>query len=130
MLVTEQSIVEFANRYDPQPFHLDSAVAAHHVFAGLAASGLHTASMTMRLLVDAGVFSTEGTVAGLGIELEWPAPTRPGDVLHVCAVVESITPSKRKTDQGVVVLRCTTLTRSGEPRQEMKAKVMLFKRTW
>ena len=80
MLVTEQSIVEFANRYDPQPFHLDSAVAAHHVFAGLAASGLHTASMTMRLLVDAGVFSTEGTVLAWALNLNG----RPGQDPEMC----------------------------------------------
>ena len=75
-------IKAFAGQFDPQPFHLDEEAAQGTLFAGLAASGWHTAAITMRLLVDGGA-PIAGGVIGAGGEIAWPRPTRPGDVLQV-----------------------------------------------
>ena len=80
--VTAAEIKAFAAAFDPQPFHLDEAAAERSFFGGLAASGWHTAALTMRLLVDGGL-PVAGGVIGASGALSWPRPTRPGDVLHV-----------------------------------------------
>ena len=79
--VDEAGIKAFAREYDLQPFHLDEAAAASSLFGGLAASGWHTAAISMRLL--AGSVPLAGGVIGAGGEIAWPCPTRPGDVLTV-----------------------------------------------
>lgn len=126
--ITEEQIKNFAAQFDPQPFHLDHAAAQGSVFRGLAASGWHTASITMRLIVSGGVPFATGTV-GLGGEIEWPRPTRPGDVLHVESEIVEIIPSRSKPNQGIVRVRNTTLNQNGEPVQIFTAKVLLFRRT-
>src|SRR6202795_5004297 len=78
--VDEDQIMRFAREFDPQPFHLDDDAARDTLFVGLAASGWHTAAITMRLLVDGGA-PIAGGIVGLGGEISWPRPTRPGDVL-------------------------------------------------
>ena len=125
--ITEAEIKSFAAQYDPQPFHLDQAAAEASVFRGLAASGWHTASVTMRLIVTGGVPFATGTV-GLGGEIEWPRPTRPGDVLHVESEIVEITPSRSKPNQGVVRVRNTTVNQKGETVQVFTAKVLLLRR--
>jgi acyl dehydratase len=81
--VTAEEIVEFAGKYDPQPFHVDEAAAADSIFGGLVASGWHTCAMAMRLLVD-GYLSEAGTRGALGVDdLRWHHPVRPGDVLRI-----------------------------------------------
>src|SRR5262245_1563118 len=80
--VSAEEIREFAARYDPQPFHLDDAAAKTTFFGGLAASGWLTASVAMRLNVEGGL-PIAGGVIGLGGELSWPKPVRPGDTIHV-----------------------------------------------
>src|SRR6266850_7006504 len=80
--IDADAITAFAAEFDPQPFHLDDAAARHTMFAGLAASGWHTAAITMRLLVDGGA-PIAGGVVGAGGEIAWPKPTRPGDILRV-----------------------------------------------
>jgi acyl dehydratase len=124
--VTEQDIYDFAGAYDPQPFHLDRAAAEASLFHGLAASGWHTAALTMRMLVTSGALH-DGLI-GAGVELTWPTPTRPGDVLHVHAEIASITPSRSKPDRGIVALHCETLTHTGEVRQRMTANLLVFRR--
>ena len=126
--ITEEQIKNFAAQFDPQPFHLEEAAAQASVFRGLAASGWHTASITMRLMVTGGVPFATGTV-GLGGEIEWPRPTRPGDVLHVESEIVEIIPSRSKPNQGVVRVRNTTLNQNGEAVQIFTAKVLLFRRT-
>jgi len=126
--ITEEQIKNFAAQFDPQPFHLEEAAAQASVFRGLAASGWHTASITMRLIVTGGVPFATGTV-GLGGEIEWPRPTRPGDVLHVESEIVEIIPSRSKPNQGVVRVRNTTLNQNGEAVQIFTAKVLLFRRT-
>ena len=80
--MTAEAIKQFAAQFDPQPFHLDEEAAAASMFGGLAASGWHTAAVTMRLLVEGGA-PIAGGVIGAGGEIAWPRPTRPGDELQV-----------------------------------------------
>jgi len=127
LTVTEAEIKAFAGRYDPQPFHLDDAAARQTLFGGLAASGWHTAAMTMRLLVEGGAPLAWGIIGGGG-EIAWPRPTRPGDVLHVEGEVMEITPSKSKPDRGMVVMRSRTLNQNGEEVQVTSMKLVVPRR--
>ena len=89
-----EQIKAFAAQFDPQPYHLDEEAAAKSVFRGLAASGWHTAAITMRLLVE-GEFRPAGGILGVGFEeLSWPRPVRPGDELHATSEVLEVRPSK------------------------------------
>jgi acyl dehydratase len=96
--VDEAQIREFAAVFDPQPFHLDAEAARDTLFGGLAASGWHTAAISMRLQVQGGL-PLAGGIVGAGGTLEWPHPTRPGDLLHVESEVVEITPSRSRTDR-------------------------------
>ncbi len=108
------AIRSFAAEFDPQPFHLDEAAAQATLFRGLAASGWHTAAMTMRLLVDS-EFRPAGGVIGAGLEeLRWPRPARPGDELRLETEVLEVRPSKSRPEQGIVKLRVTTLNQDDE----------------
>ena len=124
--VNTEEVKAFAAKYDPQPFHLDDAAAEASFFGGLAASGWHTAAMSMRLIVAAIPFG--GGVIGAGGEIRWPRPTRPGDVLQVECTVETITPSRSKPDQGIVRMRCETLNQNGELVQVLPANLLAFRR--
>src|SRR5215469_9405052 len=103
-LMEAARIQEFAAEFDPQPFHLDEAAAEAGVFKGLAASGWHTAAVAMRLLAAGGLPFANGII-GLGGEIAWPKPTRPGDTLHVESEIIDITPSRSKPQQGIVTVR-------------------------
>jgi acyl dehydratase len=124
--VTAAAIKAFAADYDPQPFHLDEGAAEDSFFGGLAASGWHTACLTMRMLVETIPF--DGGVIGAGGEISWPRPTRPGDVLHVECTVEEVRPSRSKPDRGMVRLRCETLNQRGEVAQVLVANLLAFRR--
>jgi len=123
----ENGIKAFAAEFDPQPFHLDEAVAQTSIFRGLSASGWHTAAVAMRLLVTGGLPLANGII-GLGGELAWPKPTRPGDTLQVESEILEITPSRSKPNQGVVKVRSTALNQHGEAVSVFTAKVLVFKR--
>src|ERR1700751_1887270 len=110
----EERIKAFAAEFDPQPFHLDETAAQHTVFRGLSASGWHTAAVVMRLLVTGGLPLGNGII-GLGGELAWPKPTRPGDTLHVESEIIEILPSRSKPNQAIVKVKSTTLNQDGEP---------------
>jgi acyl dehydratase len=116
----------FAAEFDPQPFHLDEAAAERSIFRGLAASGWHTAAATMRLMVESLPFA--GGMAGLGGEIAWARPTRPGDTLRVESEIVEIVPSRSKPNQGIVIVRSTTLNQHGEQVQAFTAKIIVFKR--
>jgi acyl dehydratase len=120
-------IKAFARQFDPQPFHLDEGLAKGTLFAGLAASGWHTAAITMRLLVDGGA-PIAGGVIGAGGEVAWPRPTRPDDVLTVESEVLAVTPSRSPSDRGMVTLRSTTLNQHGEAVQILTAKLVVPRR--
>jgi acyl dehydratase len=110
----KERIFAFAAEFDPQPFHLDEAAARDSIFGGLAASGWHTAAVTMRLLLDSEL-KPAGGIIGAGLdECRWPRPVRPGDELHIeCEVIE-VRPSKSRPEQGLIKLRTTTLNQDGE----------------
>ena len=120
-------ITRFAAEFDPQPFHLDEAAARDSIFGGLAASGWHTAAVTMRLLVTSGLPLAKGIV-GVSMKLEWKAPTRPGDVVHVESEVLELTPSRSKPDRGTAVIRSTTLNERGDAVQSLTATLMVARR--
>ena len=112
--MTESDIVEFASRFDPQPFHIDADAARQSAFGGLIASGWHTASVFMRLYVDA-VLADSLSMGSPGIEqLRWLRPVRPGDVLTGRFVVEGVQRSGRRSDRGTVLFRGEMDNTSGE----------------
>ena len=112
-LVTHDDIVRFAREFDPQPFHLDDAAAEHTVLKGLAASGWHTAALSMRLILAIRPFGPH-PVFGLGVdELRWLAPVRPGDTLRLEGEVIELIPSKTRP-QGVVRIKWTAFNQRGE----------------
>jgi acyl dehydratase len=125
--VDEDRIKTFAAEFDPQPFHLDDAAARNTIFGGLAASGWHTAAITMRLMVTGGVPFAAGII-GLGGEITWPRPTRAGDRLRVESEIVEILPSRSKPNQGIVKVRSTTLNQDGEAVQVFTGKVLAFRR--
>ncbi len=120
-------IKSFAGAFDPQPFHLDEAAAEATVFKGLAASGWHTAALTMRMLVKGGLPIATGVI-GVGGEIAWPRPVRPGDELRVVSEVLTIVPSRSKPGQAVVTVRSTTTNQNGEAVQILTAKLFAFAR--
>ncbi|HTA66334.1 MAG TPA: MaoC family dehydratase [Xanthomonadaceae bacterium] len=124
--VSEEQIKAFAAAYDPQPFHLDDALARATMFGGLAASGWHTAAITMRLLVDQRLFA-DGMI-GAGCELAWPRPTRPGDTLHVVSEVLEIVPSTSRNDRGIALMRSETLNQRDEVVQRLTSRMVVFRR--
>ncbi len=122
--ITAADIKEFAARFDPQPFHLDDDAARRSVFAGLAASGWHTASVTMRLLVTSRM-RIPGGMVGLGGEIAWPRPTFAGDLLKVESEVLDAKRSRSKPDRGVVTFRHETKNDRGEVVQRALIKILV-----
>jgi acyl dehydratase len=126
--VDADAIKSFAAQFDPQPFHLDEAMASATRFKGLAASGWHTASLTMRLLVE-GEFKPAGGILGAGFEqLSWPRPVRPGDELRVESEVIELRPSKSQPGLGLAKVRVTTFNQHNEPVQIFTAILLVPKR--
>jgi acyl dehydratase len=100
--VTAEEIIAFARQFDPQPFHLDPEQARDSIFGGLVASGWHTAALFMRLLVD-GLLHETISMGSPGVdEIRWLRPLRPGDVLRAHFTVLECTPSKSRTNMGIV----------------------------
>jgi len=122
--VTTEEIKAFARQYDPQPFHLDEAAAQDSLFAGLAASGWHTAALSMRLQVDS--LPIAGGLIGVGGETTWPRPTRPGDTLTVHVEVLEITPSKSRPDRGMIRTRHETRNQNGEAVQISTLSIVVW----
>ncbi|MFZ3117003.1 MAG: MaoC family dehydratase [Variovorax sp.] len=120
-------IVAFAAQFDPQPFHTDPDAAEATFFRGLAASGWHTAALTMKLLVESGLPLADGVI-GSGGELQWPQPTRPDDVLHVESEVLEIVPSRSKPGRAMVQMRCETKNQRGEVLQRFTPKLVVVAR--
>lgn len=123
----EQQILEFARQFDPQPFHLSDAAAKGTLFGGLAASGWHTAAITMRLLVTSGMPLQDGII-GAGGEISWPQATRAGDILRVESEIMEITPSRSRPDRGMVKLRSETRNQRGEVLQLFVSKLVVFRK--
>lgn len=120
-------IIEYARQFDPQVFHTDPEKARDTFFQGLAASGWHTASITMKLVVES--LPMSAGVIGAGVEeLSWPQPTRPDDVLHVESEILEIIPSRSKPGRAIVRIRCETKNQRGEVVQSFTPKLLAFKR--
>ena len=125
--VDAEQIKAYARQFDPQPFHLDDVAAKATLFGGLAASGWHTAGITMRLLVETGL-PLAGGILGGGGEISWPKPTRPGDVLRVVSEIEEVTPSRSRPDRGMVRVRNETRNQRDEVVQLLIAKLVVPRR--
>ena len=126
--LTAEQIKAFAAQYDPQPFHLDEEAAKKTFFQGLAASGWHTAALTMRLFVESDVKPVGGYVGAGGEELRWPRPTRPGDILRVEVQVLELRPSRSRPELGIVKMQITTLNQRDEIVQIAKPVMMVPRR--
>ena len=120
-------IKAFAARFDPQPFHLSETDADKSFFQGLAASGWHTASITMSLLVKSGM-PIAGGLIGAGGEITWPRPTRPGDVLQAESEVLAVTPSRSKPERGMITVRTETRNQKGEVVQILTSKMLVWRK--
>jgi len=120
-------IKAFAARFDPQPFHLSETDADKSFFQGLAASGWHTASITMSLLVKSGM-PIAGGLIGAGGEITWPRPTRPGDVLQAISEILEVTPSRSKPERGMITVRTETKNQKGEVVQILTSKMLVWRK--
>ena len=125
--VSEEQITSFAREFDPQPFHLDRAVARQTMFGELIASGWHTAAITMRLFVQTLNFA-EGAI-GLGVdELRWPTAVKPNDVLQVETEIVDLRESRSKPSHGIVRIKNVTTNQRGEIVQTMFASALVLRR--
>jgi acyl dehydratase len=125
--VDANEIKAFAAAYDPQPFHLDEEKAQGTFFKGLAASGWHTAALTMRLLAESPLKPAVGII-GAGGEISWPKPVRPGDELRLESEILEVRPSRSRPDRGMVKMRTTTLNQNGEAVQVLIANLIVTRR--
>lgn len=125
--MTRDEVIEFASRFDPQPFHLDDAAAADNpVFGKLSASGWHTASATMRMMVDHHRAHGGFSMGSPGIEaVRWPTPTYPGDTLSVRIEVTAARRSKSRPSIGLVTLDTTTVNQHGATVMSMRSTIIV-----
>jgi acyl dehydratase len=126
--VDADEIKAFAAAYDPQPFHLDEEKAKGTFFNGLAASGWHTAALTMRLLAESPLKPAVGII-GAGGEISWPKPLRPGDEIRLESEVLEVRPSQSRPDRGMVKVRTRTLNQNGDVVQILIANLIVTRRS-
>ena len=126
--IDTERIKTFAAEFDPQPFHLDEEAARDTIFGGLAASGWHTAAITMRLLVESDLKPAGGIVGAGADEFRWPRPVRPGDELRTESEVLEVRPSRSRPDQGLIKVRTTTLNQNDEAVQVIVANLLVRRR--
>ena len=123
--IDADQIKAFAKQFDPQPFHLDEEAAKNSVFRGLAASGWHTAALTMRLMAE-GEFKPAGGIIGVGFdELLWSRPVRPGDELYAKSEILEVRPSKSRSDRGLIRVRTTTYNQNDEAVQSFVGNLIV-----
>lgn len=127
--IDKERIKAFAAEFDPQPFHLDEDAARDTMFGGLAASGWHTAAVTMRLLVESDLKPAGGIVGAGADEFRWPRPVRPGDELRIESEVIEVRPSKSRPDHGLIKVRTTTLNQNDEAVQVVVANLLVPRRS-
>jgi acyl dehydratase len=127
--VTREEVIEFARKYDPQPFHLSDEAAAKTHFGRLAASGWHTAAMTMAVIAR---YVVEDRQAGLGSpgidELRWLKPVFPGDTLHVRGKIVEKTPSRSRPEMGSFHTQTTVSNQHGEAVMRFTSIVLVARR--
>ena len=124
--LNKEEIIAFAGQFDPQPYHTDEKAAADSFFKGLAASGWHTAAITMRLIV----LTTPilGGLVGASADLSWPRAVRPGDTLHVVSEVTKIEPSRSRPDRGIATIRSITKNQNEETVQILTSRLVVPRR--
>lgn len=127
--VTEQEIVEFAGKFDPQYYHVDPVAAEKSAFGGLIGSGFHTLSLSFRLFFNLDLWS-EAIIASPGMDnLKWLHPMRPGDTIRVAVEVIEVRPSRSKPDRGLVIMRHETWNQDDILILSVDCKHMLRRRT-
>jgi acyl dehydratase len=127
--VSEEEILRFAREFDPQPFHIDPEAAGKSIFGGIIASGWHTCSITMRLLVD-GLLSHSSSLGSPGIEqIRWVKPVRPGDTLHAVLTVQEVRQSQSKPDRGTARIHIDVTNQADELVMWMESFGMFARRT-
>lgn len=125
--IDADQIKAFASRFDPQSFHTDDIAAQTSFFKGLAASGWHTAAITMSLLVKSDM-PIAGGLIGAGGEITWPRPTRPDDVLQVESEILAVTPSRSRPERGTITVRSETKNQNGEVLQVLTSKMLVWRK--
>jgi acyl dehydratase len=126
--ITREEILEFATRYDPQPFHVDDDLARQTPFGGLIASGWQTCALFMRCYVD-GLLQDAASLGSPGVdELRWRLPVRPGDTLSARVTVQSVAPSQSRPDRGTAFLLCEMTNQHDELVLSMMARALLGRR--
>jgi acyl dehydratase len=127
-VLTPESIMEFARRYDPQPFHVDEQAAKQSAYGGLIASGWHTVSLPIRMICDAYLLDA-ASLGSPGVnEVRWLKPVRPGDAIRLRMTVLEAKPSKSKPDRGTVILKSETRNQRGEAVQILTSKLIVPRR--
>jgi acyl dehydratase len=126
--IDAERIKSFAAEFDPQPFHIDEETARDSIFRGLAASGWHTAALTMRLLVESELKPAGGIVGAGFDEFRWPHPVRPGDELRLESEILEVRPSKSRPEQGLIKVRTTTFNQGGKAVQVLVANLVVPRR--
>ena len=122
--ITAEAIMDFGREFDPQVFHLDPRLAETTLFGGLAASGWHTAAVSMRLFID--TMNVSGGIVGLGVdELKWPNAVRPGDELRVETEILAARRSKSRPGYGIIRIHNVTKNQRDEVVQSFMANAML-----
>ena len=125
--ITEAEIIEFAGKYDPQIFHTDPIAAKNTFFRGLAASGWHTAAITMRLQILSKVKFVGGSI-GLGVEISWPKPTRAGDILRVFNKIIELRELKSQHERGLIAVDVETRNQNNEVLQKMTTRALVLRK--
>ena len=127
--VTREEVLEFARKYDPQPFHLSDEAAAKTHFGRLAASGWHTCAMTMAVIARKVVDQEQAGLGSPGLdELRWLKPVYPGDTLHVSGEIIDKTPSRSKPEIGSFRTRTTVTNQDGVPVMTFTSIVLIRRR--
>lgn len=125
--ITADAIKAFAAQFDPQGFHLDEAAGEASFFQGFAASGWHTASLTMRAMVESGPKLAAGWI-GAGGDIAWKKPVYAGDILTLRGEFIELKPSRSRPDRGIAVVRCETFNQNDELVQVLHANVVVWRR--
>lgn len=124
--VTRDEVIEFASRYDPQPFHMDDAAAAKSIFGRICASGMHTMAMAQRMQMDFFMENGVQVVAGLGMDqFRVTAPVYPGDTLHMVVVIEDARPSESRPGMGVLTYLSMVINQDGTVVSSYLSKLMM-----
>lgn len=127
--VTREEVLDFARKYDPQPFHLSDEAAARTHFGRLAASGWHTCAMTMAVIARHVVDQEQAGLGSPGVdELRWLKPVYPGDTLHVSGEIIAKTPSRSKPNLGSFRTRTTVTNQDGVPVMTFTSIVLILRR--